>query len=370
MLFEVLLAVCVLGVGLLTFLYAAPDLVVPLIYSLCEKVLLPFMVNQDIKSRERLIGDVGSPDAMRVIIAGAGYPGASRRLANQCVAIVANGDLVLFDIGAGSVANLLTYQLPLGKVKGVFLSNFKADRIGDLGELMVNSWFWGRRKRLNVYGGPGVDSVVAGVNMTYSQFVTYQSKHHGEMHMPSDCAPLKSISVLPDKEFKFPGGLCIKSIRVDHGNCEPAYGYKICFQDRCVIIAGDTVLPCAPLEKMAQDVDLLVVGGMMKSAIVMPFVEALKQTVGPRCAALCSDTMKNQADVLEVHQFAEKVRAKHVALTHTIPNSDLWIMRQILKMGAIQPTTVVKDDQEFVLPVGGNQIIMQKALPMNGLIAD
>src|SRR5437899_3280062 len=55
----------------------------------------------------------------------------------------------------------------------------------------------------------------------------------------------------------FANGVKVMAFRVDHGPVEPAFGYRVDYRRRPVVISGDTI-PSDNLEKFSQDVDLLV----------------------------------------------------------------------------------------------------------------
>src|SRR5258706_12347694 len=48
----------------------------------------------------------------------------------------------------------------------------------------MQSWAAGRNHKLDVYGPPGVEQVVAGFEQAYSLDTGYRVQHHGEEWMP------------------------------------------------------------------------------------------------------------------------------------------------------------------------------------------
>ena len=83
--------------------------------------------------------------------------------------MIAAGDrLYVVDVGIASAQNLLLWQVPLQNVRGVLLTHFHSDHIGELGELRLQTWVAGRASHLPVYGPPGVEHVVAGFNEAYA----------------------------------------------------------------------------------------------------------------------------------------------------------------------------------------------------------
>ena len=66
-----------------------------------------------------------------------------------------NGDVFLFDIGAGSMENIYGLRPDFSKIDKIFLSHLHADHFGDLDIFIVGSWLSGRYTPLHVYGGSG-----------------------------------------------------------------------------------------------------------------------------------------------------------------------------------------------------------------------
>jgi ribonuclease Z len=72
---------------------------------------------------------------MRVTVLGSGNPGVTRgQAAGSILVEVGNAerDLLLFDIGSGSLANFASLKLPVNKLNKVFLSDLHADHTSDL----------------------------------------------------------------------------------------------------------------------------------------------------------------------------------------------------------------------------------------------
>ena len=117
---------------------------------------------------------------MRIAVCGSSAPGPSASRAKACVAVFAAGKFYVVDTGPESVESLVLWGIPLQSIGGVLLTHFHSDHIGDLGELQLQTWAAGRPAPLAVYGGPGVEQVVAGFNQAYRPDQGYRTTHHGE----------------------------------------------------------------------------------------------------------------------------------------------------------------------------------------------
>ena len=130
--------------------------------------------------------DLFHGDAMRVVVCGSGSPLPSPERAQACVLVAAGGRWYVVDIGVGSAENLARWRIPAQRVGGVFLTHFHSDHFGDLGELNLQTWVGGRSSPLRVFGPPGVERVVGGIEEAYALDRSYRTAHHGQVRTPSE----------------------------------------------------------------------------------------------------------------------------------------------------------------------------------------
>ena len=74
-------------------------------------------------------------DEMRVTVLGSGNPWNTRAQASASILVEvgnAERDLLVFDLGSGSLANYASLKLPVNKLNKVFLTHLHADHTGDL----------------------------------------------------------------------------------------------------------------------------------------------------------------------------------------------------------------------------------------------
>ena len=163
----------------------------------------------------------------------------------------------------------MLWGIPMASVGGVLLTHFHSDHIGDLGELNLQTWVGGRPAPLGVYGGPGVDRVVAGFNRGVPPRPGLPDR---APHASGDAASATWPMVRAPDRARRPadagqgphgavvlddGGLRITAIEVDHAPIAPAYAYRFDYKGRSAFITGDLKFH-PPLVSAAQGVDLLV----------------------------------------------------------------------------------------------------------------
>lgn len=307
-------------------------------------------------------------DALRVAICGSSAPLPSPRRAKACVAVFAGGKFYVIDTGPESVEKLLLWGVPLSSIGGVFLTHFHSDHIGDLGELQLQSWAGGRRAPLAVYGGPGVERVVAGFNEAYRLDQGYRTEHHGERVMPSaawgmvarridlggpaTAAKGRSARVLDD------GALRITALEVDHAPIEPAYAYRFDYKGRSVVITGD-LKNHPPLARGAAGADLLISEAISRS-MTNSLEQAARLAGRENTAAIMHDVQDYHISPEEAAALANQARVKLLVFYHLLPAPDGFLPRRLFARGVNEVRqgdwTIADDGSLYTLPLGSAEI--------------
>lgn len=95
-------------------------------------------------------------DEVRIVACGTGMPAARRGQAAACFLVeLGNGDKFLFDIGTGSMANIMSLNIPADFLRKIFLSHLHTDHWGDLDSIWAGGWTGGRTGPLEVWGPSG-----------------------------------------------------------------------------------------------------------------------------------------------------------------------------------------------------------------------
>ena len=118
--------------------------------------------------------------AMRVLFCGTSSPLPHPTRAKACVAVYAGKNFWVVDTGPSSWNSAALSRIDGSKIGGVLITHFHSDHIGDLGEWNLQTWAAGRPGPLPVYGGPGIERVVAGFTEAYALDTGYRVAHHGE----------------------------------------------------------------------------------------------------------------------------------------------------------------------------------------------
>lgn len=301
-------------------------------------------------------------DALRVAICGSGSPMPDPARAPACTLVFAGGEIFVVDAGAGSWGRAARWRLPTDAVTTVLFTHFHSDHIGDLGEVNLQSWVGGRIAPLAVYGGPGIDRVVAGFNEAYALDRGYRTAHHGADFLPPELgvmaahtiagvAPGAPVTVLERN------GLKITAFTVDHNPVHPAFGYRFDYKGRSVVISGDTHLS-GNLAVAAEGADLLIHEAMMKDAVRLMHDAALGRD-NQRMAKIMADILDYHATPKEAADTAAKAGVPHLLLSHLIPPVPHWFsnivfLRDVDAQGV--ETRLAYDGMLIELPEGSRDV--------------
>lgn len=294
--------------------------------------------------------------ALHVFLCGtaAALPDPDR--AGPCTAILAGGQFLLIDAGPGSWRVLDSLNLPVAKLSAVLLTHLHSDHIGGLGEAVQQSWIAGRSAPLPVYGPPGTDDVVAGFAQAYSRDIGYRVAHHGAAAMPGEAAPaVAQVLPPPDGTASAPvfsrDGLTVRVFRVEHAPVDVAYGYRIDWRGRSVVISGDTKKSQAVIDN-ARGADLLL-HEALASAMTGRAVERAAALGIPRVAKLAGDVADYHTTPVEAAEVAQAAGVGRLVYTHIFPPLPNAIARRLFLAGTADafagPQVLGEDGMRFDL---------------------
>jgi ribonuclease Z len=259
---------------------------------------------------------------LHVVLCGTGSPLPDANRAQACTAIIAGGEFVLVDTGSGSWRKVAVNNLPAQSLSAIVLTHFHSDHIGDLGEALVQSWVAGRNHKINVYGPPGVEQVVAGFTQAYALDTGYRVQHHGEEWMPRAGAGAiaQPVRLKSDEaaELVFErNGLKVTAFKVEHNPANPAYGYRFEYRGRVVVVSGDTARS-DNLARHATGADLLIHDVIAKNLLQMA-ASNFEQAGNRRRAKMARDIVTYHASPLEAAAVAATAKVETLVFTHMVP---------------------------------------------------
>lgn len=304
-------------------------------------------------------------DGLRIILVGTSGPLPIRDRAKPCVAILAGGGLYLVDVGPESTENMMSWRLPVGEARAVFLSHLHSDHIGDLGEFNMQSWVQGRQRPLALVGPSGVEKAARGFNLAYENDQLFRRAHHehGDVRLP-----LAAGRIEP-RVIRIPGGassavawrdadLTVTAIRVSHEPVSPAFGYRFDFRGRSVSISGDTVKWPAFAEA-SRGVDVMI-HEAQNDGMTRQLSQALKGMGNTRTSAIMADTLSYHTTPVEAADIARAAGARRLVLYHLTQAGLPFFTPETFTRGmdAAGPLDwrLAKDGMTIDLPAGSDEI--------------
>jgi ribonuclease Z len=197
-----------------------------------------------------------SSDNLKVILLGTGVgPPVNLQQYGASTLIEAGSMRLLFDCGRGATLRLAQVGVPLGSISRLFLTHLHSDHVVQIPDLLLTGWVGGGRKiPLEVWGPEGTRDMMDHLQQAFAF----------DIHMRRDVdekAAGDGIKVLShdikqgivfDQE-----GVKVTAFLVDHSPVTPAFGYRVDYRGRSVVLSGDTRVS-ENLLRFAEGVDVLV----------------------------------------------------------------------------------------------------------------
>lgn len=294
---------------------------------------------------------------LHVVLCGTGSPLPDANRAQACTAIIAGNEFILVDTGSGSWRKVAVNNLPAQNLSAVLLTHFHSDHIGDLGEAVMQSWVAGRKQKLNVYGPPGVERVVAGFTQAYALDTDYRVLHHGEQIVPRAVAgavaqPVKLKSDDAAALVFERNGLKVTAFKVNHDPVTPAYGYRFEYKGRVVVVSGDTA-KSENLARHAAGADLLIHEVLAKNLLQFA-ASNFEKSGNQRRAKLSRDIITYHTSPTEAAEVAAAAKVETLVFTHIVPPPNNPQVEQALTRGVSDifkgKVVVGNDGMRFDLP--------------------
>ncbi len=199
---------------------------------------------------------------IRVSILGSGLPWVTKSQAAGSVLIEVGNpqlDVLVFDLGAGSLANFSGLKVPVASLKNVFLSHLHADHVADYLTLMGSYVKAGRLDPVEVWGGASDDparGVATFVEVIQQALAWDHASMAGYVPITGAGATAHEVSYDSTEVIYERNGVSITSFPVIHA-LNGAVGFRVDYGGQSVVFSGDTK-PTMTLVEAAQDCDLLI----------------------------------------------------------------------------------------------------------------
>jgi len=197
------------------------------------------------------------PD-FQVVMLGVGNPPPLMHRFGPATLVIAGEQILLFDAGRGVTQRLWQEKIPLGRPDMVFLTHLHSDHVVGIPDLLLTGWLkspFGKRKgKFKITGPKGTASMMEHLVKAYEADISIRVADQ----------KFTRVGVTPEaKDIEAgvvyeAGGVKVTAIEVNHGKLiKPAFGYRIDYKGRSVVISGDTKYH-PPLAEAGKGTDLFI----------------------------------------------------------------------------------------------------------------
>jgi ribonuclease Z len=294
-------------------------------------------------------------DGLKITLCGTSSPLPAPGRAQACVAVETRDHLYIVDAGSGSAATAQLGGIPLNKMRGILLTHYHSDHISDIGDFNLNSWIAGRPAPLQIIGPEGVDRIVEGLNITYELDRGYRVAHHGAELLNPELGVMQSRTigegVIVDED-----GLRITAFEVSHPPIDPAFGYRLDYGGRSVVISGDSLVT-DKIVKISDGADVVLHDAMALQLV--QGAEAMSRGAGnTRIATVLHDIQDYHATTADLARLAAEATIGQLALYHLVPAPRNAMAIAAFNGDLPDGALITEDGMVISLPVGSKEIVI------------
>jgi len=197
------------------------------------------------------------PESLKVVLLGTGVgPMVNQEQYGASILVEAGGQRLLFDCGRGATLRLAQAGIPIGSVSRVFLTHLHSDHVIQLPDLLLVGWAAGRRAvPLAVWGPAGTRDMMSHLQQAFAFDI--HVRRDVDEHFPAAGITVVSHDIKEEGVVLDENGLRVTAFLVDHGVVGPAFGYRVDYGGRSVLLSGDTRVS-ENLIRHARGVDVLI----------------------------------------------------------------------------------------------------------------
>lgn len=191
---------------------------------------------------------------LKVTLLGTGAPPPVMHRFGPSILVEAGAQKFLFDAGRGATQRLLQLRIPLREVHALFLTHLHSDHVVGIPDLWLIGWSNGLRALpLRVWGPRGTKEMMWHLDKAFDFDIRIRLY---DTRPPAQGVVILAHDIEEGVVYE-KTGVKITAFEVDHHPVKPAFGYRVDYAGRSVVLSGDTRVS-ENLIRHSQGVDVLI----------------------------------------------------------------------------------------------------------------
>jgi ribonuclease Z len=177
--------------------------------------------------------------SLKVILLGTrGGPAIEAQRPGIGTLVVAGSEMLLFDCGRNTPAAIARMAIRPAEVTRVFLTHLHSDHVIGLPELYLFPWAsQGRETPFQVWGPDGTKSMMEHLQKAFAFDI--HIRRDVDEKFSADGIKVVASDIREGVVYRA-NGVTVTAFLVDHAPVAPAFGYRVDYQGRSVVLSGDT----------------------------------------------------------------------------------------------------------------------------------
>lgn len=195
-------------------------------------------------------------DTMKVTLLGTGTPQLNPRRMSYSTLIEAGDDVLMFDAGRAAMLQAKKSGANMKNLNKLFLTHLHSDHVVGIPDVWLTGFLAPafRASPIQVWGPKGTENLTSGLRQAYDFDVNIRIAQYGGKRpagMEFETTEVHDGYVYENN------GVRVTAFEVEHTGPDTAFGYKVEYKGRSVVLSGDTIYN-ENVVKHATGVDLLV----------------------------------------------------------------------------------------------------------------